>query len=257
MDSTSSPLPRAELYRAYRVVFPAARASQQALGELTREALQAAYRRRVFEVHPDRAAALEISPSLATDRLRRVTEAHAQLLAYLQAACEGPAAETEPAPPPARSNPDEGPCDRHEEPRRLYAGALPDRRLLLGQFLYYTGHISWHELLDAIVWQRALRPRFGELSVRLGMLTAGELGELLSSASRRPLLGERAVRRGYLDGRHVRRVLLLQRRLQRPIGAYFVDRGILGSAEIRSLELRQRAHNERSARWRPGASQTP
>ena len=44
-----------------------------------------------------------------------------------------------------------------------YRGALPHRRLLLGEFLFYSGLINWDSLIKAIVWQRRQRTTFQPL----------------------------------------------------------------------------------------------
>jgi hypothetical protein len=275
MDSFGDPRSRVELYKAFRTLFDPLRASERALGDLTTDAVQTTYRKRVFEVHPDRAAALGVSPALAGDRLRRVTEARALLLAYVRANT----AESTPMPQPVvTAEPDSGEgvttpessafgrttaaqamseqvtsgevADSGAEqgsgsdaPRRLYVGNLPTRPLLLGQFLYYSGKVSWHELIAAVVWQRGLRPKFGDLLLRLGMLSRAQVAQLLAERSSGATLGERAMQRGYLDGRQVGRIVALQRRLQRPIGEYFVESGLLRSAELRSLVRHQHCHN--------------
>lgn len=229
MQSSCDPRSRVELYQAFRALFDPERASEKALSELTTGAVQSGYRKRAFEVHPDRAAALGLSPALATDRLRRVTEARGLLLAHLASAAPA-------APMVVVSAPPDG-------PRRLHLGAVPTRRLLFGQFLYYSGKVSWRELVEAVLWQRALRPRLGELFVRLGMLSPEQVDTLLVARGKRSTLGARAVQEGLLDDRQLRRVVSLQQRLQRPLGGYFVEAGILRNAELRSLVRYQQLHN--------------
>ncbi len=266
MQATTEPRSRIELYKAFRALFDPERASEKALSELTADAVQASYRKRAFEVHPDRAAALGLSPTLATDRLRRVTEARGLLLAHLAATApaapmvfvSAPPLADEPrpfTPTPFTSMPlgataeledvalGEASSGTPEGPRRLHVGAVPTRRLLLGQFLYYSGKVSWRELVEAVLWQRALRPRLGELLVRLGMLSAEQVDELLVARGKRSTLGARAVQEGLLDDRQLRRVVSLQQRLQRPLGGYFVEAGILRNAELRSLVRHQQQHN--------------
>ena len=59
---------------------------------------------------------------------------------------------------------------------------IPDRRLRLGEYLYYTGKISWNQLIAAINWQHELdddkngNVRIGNYFLRYGIINAAELG---------------------------------------------------------------------------------
>ncbi|MDC7226240.1 MAG: J domain-containing protein [Spirochaetales bacterium] len=58
---------------------------------------------------------------------------------------------------------------------------IPNRKLRLGEYLYYTGKISWKELIAAITWQRQNSDGnksylFGLYFIKKGILTSSELG---------------------------------------------------------------------------------
>ena len=58
---------------------------------------------------------------------------------------------------------------------------IPNRRLRLGEFLYYTGKISWKDLISAITWQRQNMNNnrnilFGLYFIKKGILSTSELG---------------------------------------------------------------------------------
>lgn len=57
---------------------------------------------------------------------------------------------------------------------------LPERKLKLGEYLYYTGKVSWDELISAITWQkhnsRNNNLLFGMYFVKFGILSTSELG---------------------------------------------------------------------------------
>ncbi len=59
--------------------------------------------------------------------------------------------------------------------------AVPLRKLRLGEYLYYTGKISWKELISAITWQKQNSNRnrsflFGLYFIKFGILSSAEIG---------------------------------------------------------------------------------
>ena len=72
----------------------------------------------------------------------------------------------------------------------FYHGPLPRRPLRLAEFLYFTGRISWQSLISALVWQRAVRPRFGELARELRSITSADLAKILASKLRHEQTGK-------------------------------------------------------------------
>lgn len=59
--------------------------------------------------------------------------------------------------------------------------SIPNRKLRLGEFLYYTGKISWKDLISAITWQRQNNNKnktllFGLFFIKQGILSTSELG---------------------------------------------------------------------------------
>jgi hypothetical protein len=128
---------------------------------------------------------------------------------------------------------------------------LPQRRLRFAEYLYYSGRVRWSELVEAIAWQRAQRPPIGRIAVQLGYLAHDDVGVILerrrlAGANATPF-GEWAIRLGYLTPFQVLAMLGQQLRAQRPIGQYFVDRGILGPDDVDEVRRRVLRHNTRHA----------
>jgi hypothetical protein len=126
---------------------------------------------------------------------------------------------------------------------------LPQRRLRFAEFLYYSGRVGWDDLVAAIAWQRAQRPPVGRIAVDFGFLAQEDVAALLE---RRRLagqgtipLGEFAVREGYLTTFQLLAILGQQLRMQRPIGQFFVERGILDVDDIEVVRKRILRHNTR------------
>ncbi len=267
-----------DVIRAGRTLFgPAFRLESAAW----REALKETYRRRAMETHPDRARALGRREAELAREFRAVADAYRVLVAVhagpppvpARAAAASPArpppaprasaaassrpatAHSPPRPPHAA-----GPAPRPPEPVQPRPGAprvrgsvrpedLPRRKLRFAEYLYYSGRVRWSELVEAIAWQRAQRPPIGRIAVELGFLAHDDVGVILerrrlAGANGIPF-GEWAIRLGYLTPFQVLAILGQQLRLQRPIGQWFVDRGLLEPEDDDEVRRRIVRHNAR------------
>jgi hypothetical protein len=240
---------RDDVERALDLLFGANRPSR-ASGESFGRDLREAFRRRALETHPDRALALGRTEASLGEEFRRVLEAY-QVLSREAAA---------PAPRPAARHPRE----RAARPQREHAerpprdhvtrARLPQRPLLFAEFLYYSGRASWRNLVEAVAWQRRQRPAIGRIAVEWGHLSDDDVREILDrrrrdGSSGEPF-GEYARRNGFLSGAQLLALLGRQRRLQRRIGQFFVETGIVSEREIPSIDADLGRHN---ARWRQPA----
>jgi hypothetical protein len=89
----------------------------------------------------------------------------------------------------------------------------------------------------------------GRIAVEFGFLSPDEVGVLLerrreAGANGTPF-GEWAVRCGVLTSFQLLAVLGQQLRMQRPIGQWFVERGLLEADEIDAIRRRILRHNAR------------
>jgi len=212
-------------------------------GEGFRQEVREAFRRRALETHPDRAQALGRSEASLAEDFRHILEAY-QILSREEAA------PTPPRPVAQRAR------ERASRPPRdhLHRAPLPHRQLLFAEFLYYSGRASWRNLVEAVAWQRRQRPAIGRIAVEWGHLSDEEVREILDlrrrEGSAAEPFGEYARRRGFLSAAQLLALLGRQRRLQRRIGQFFVECGIVAENEIPSLDLDLSRHN---ARWRRSA----
>lgn len=207
-----------------------------------RRTLRDAWRRRALESHPDRAAVLGRDEAELEAEFRSLAEAY-RLLARAARLVREDAPRA--APPPRRDppRPARPPVDH------LHRGSVPPRPLLLAEFLYYAGRISWRNLVEAVAWQRRQRPSIGRIAVEWGHLSEEGVREVLAARRRADgpaaPFGEHALRIGLLTSGQLLALLGRQRRLQRRIGEFFVERGILEAGEIAALERELAAHNAR------------
>ncbi|ADH84723.1 J domain-containing protein [Desulfurivibrio alkaliphilus] len=272
-----------DLYRACEVIFgPELDISRDFLEYLQLSGVKCAYRKRALETHPDRFAATGHLPPEHQDGLHfhDVQQAYESLRQYLEAREKGiiiPGKE----PAGQRQRPAGNSCRPRTTPGRnrhsgsnqagarsqagssnkqgqrsgtihpfwdidaLYRGPLPNRRLLLGHFLYYSGVASWRNIVQALAWQRSQRPRIGEISRRYGLLNDREIAMVLNTRQANQRFGETAHALGLLTDPQLRLLIQAQKRLQRKFGEYFVAENILTREKLARLLAAYHRHNNR------------
>jgi len=210
--------------------------------------LRSAYRKKALETHPDRAKALGRDEAKMSDRFREVTLAYERLIPIVNN--KGAV--------PLRSKSSVKKSNEKTNARRqakrdfselFYTKKIPKRELLLGQFLYYSGLISWPTLIKAITWQRRQRPLIGQIALEWEMISHYEIQRILMRRNLRGKFGERAIRLGYLSRFQLMALLGKQRNLQCPIGEFFVNEGILRFQDMEVMTERQKIHN-RDVCWK-------
>jgi hypothetical protein len=227
-----------------------------------REALRATYRRRALETHPDRARAVGRSEAELALEFHAVADAY-RVLSTVRA---WPARRA--APPPARrpaarpvprdgargSRPAAEPARAASRPARprpagASAGPLPARRLRLAEYLHHAGYVPLSARVEAVAWQRARRPPIGRIAVAFGFLAPADVAALLSrrraSGASGLRFGEFAVREGLLTPFQLLACLGRQLKGHRRIGSFFVERGLVGEAELEEALRRLARHNAR------------
>lgn len=136
-----------------------------------------------------------------------------------------------------------GPSESAEPSDHYWEAEIPTNRLLFGQFLYYAGLVSWQTLISAITWQRSQRPPFGRIARMWDYLTDDEIRRIIEFRDRGERIGEAAMRNGFLSQFQFNAVMGFQKWMQRPIGEYFQEIGILEDEEIQYLVGLLKKHN--------------
>ncbi len=124
-----------------------------------------------------------------------------------------------------------------------YRGPLPSRVLEFGRFLYFTGHISYWSLIQALTWQRKQRPVIGAVALRWGWLDKEPFERIILASNIPGRFGEKAVRLGLLTEFQVRTLLYYQRTQQERIGNYFVLQNLLTAEHVELLMHQLHKHN--------------
>jgi len=131
------------------------------------------------------------------------------------------------------------------DPKSLYKGPVPNCHLLFGRYLYYTGIINLHTIGQALIWQRSQRPRLGEIGRRMGWLNEQDTFKILQSRQDRQLFGELALRLGILTREQLHFILLHQKKLHKRIGQYFVAKNYWNRLMLEEYISAHRTHNSR------------
>ncbi len=222
--------------------------------------LKAAYRKKAFETHPDRAAALSEPALSLEERFKEVNNAYEQLSSFIEfpwkysldlytspfGGATGPLRKRKKY-PASRENVHAYKGNPGTASRRtgefFWQGNIPKQKLMLGRYLFYSGLISSRTLIDAIVWQKKLRPLVGSIATRWDWLAPDEIRAILSRRRPGEKFGECALRCGYISTYQLSLLLGRQRMLQPRIGNFFIDRKIINAVEMEVLVEKLRAHN--------------
>lgn len=240
--------PLQELFDACLVLFgPETTVSEEYLKYLRPAGLKSAYRKIALETHPDRARALGKRPSELNTRFTEVSLAYRKLNAAIKddgimlvdPPPEYRAAKKPSAPPKKKKRP-------RTHPDHFFSGTMPQRHLLFGQFLFYSGIVSWKTYIRALLWQRRQRPLLGQIAMDWGLLTLQDIREILSARQLGEKFGESAVRQGYLKAYNLLALLGKQRRLQSRFGEYFLQNGWFTKEQIEAFCKMQQHHNRKA-----------
>jgi hypothetical protein len=215
---------------------------------------KSAYRKKAKETHPDFYYTEDFSvQQQQAEQFRSVSDAYDivnKFFAERQNGRWNPSADTGPEHSRQKSHWHSSPEHRASDNQNsaYYRGPLPHHFLEIGRYLYYSGHISYGDLIKAIMWQRYQRPIIGSVALRWGWLINPSI-EAISSASNLPgRFGEKAVRLGLLSDFQVKTLLYYQRSQQERLGKYFILNNILTSGQLDNLVNKLSDHN--SAVWR-------
>lgn len=205
--------------------------SPEFLHYLQEEGVNSAYRRRAVEIHPDKA--------IVSGRSVRQCE---EEFHTLKVACEMLRNHIASKKILNRKSLEK---KGQEKEGQTYPYALPQQKLPFGRFLYRIGVIEWRQLVEALAWQKSGRMKIGELGVSLGYLDQDSVYVILKNSGKDGAFGLTAEKMGLLSSVEVSDLLDRQRRMQKKIGQFFVEQGLLTSLELYQLLSQCREHNQR------------
>jgi hypothetical protein len=264
-----------ELFEACETIFgPEVNVSIEFLEYLQPIGIKTAYRKRALETHPDRAKALgSFARDLNTEFID-VQQAYEKLLLFVEKnngttvstssfndfqTRQAPSYQSEEQSSYTSSYQDtrqhkgrqkKSPHEqkytskRHKShPDHFYTGSFPKGSLMIGQYLYYSGLISWQTLIEAICCQWRQRPKLGQIAIAWGLISSPDVIRILTVRNLNEKFGECALRVGYISNFDLLALVGKQRQLQRPLGEYFITSGILSATDIMNMATKQQLHN--------------
>ena len=240
-----------EVSEACKVLFgPEVEVSIDFLKYLQPSGLRSAYRKKALETHPDRSETIRKDKAGMNDRFIEAKMAYEKLRPLV----EGNTPFRLETRPKKTKHHKKGNGNGRQSgfSHSFHNRNIPKRELLIGQFLYYSGLISWQTLIEAIVWQRRHRPLIGNIALSWRMLSVKDVQRILNWKGYNEKFGERAIRLGYLSRFELMALLGKQRGLQYPIGEYFVRQGILRPKDIDFMVARHFAHTKNMAQQKKG-----
>ena len=237
--------------------------------------LKTAYRKRAMETHPDRRA---VQVARQGHSFFTVQAAYEDLLDFLKTRDKTGGRGFSGRPEAAASAPDQGPPapaggerSSGNGPRQrpfarqtikpiilpdeagrgavyantdsLYRGALPQRSLLFGHFLYYSGLSNWRTIARVLIWQRMERPRLGELGLSNGYFSQEDIARILRSKAPLQPFGQTARRLGMVTDTQLKALVARQRRLQKKFGTILVEKNLVNHHELSELLFQFEHHN--------------
>ena len=205
--------------------------------------LKTAFRQRALELHPDRAIIHGRSVDEMSEEFKNVHLAYELLRDLPVRPMQETAFTSDLSSPTGRPQPTES--NEH-----YWEADVPQTPMLFGQFLYYAGLITLDTLESAIRWQRRQRPSFGKIARMWNYMSEMEIRDTIASKGECEKIGESALRSGHMTLFQRNTILGFQRYLQRPIGLFFQEIGILKEGEITYLVHLMKKHNARVARMK-------
>jgi hypothetical protein len=239
-------LSSADFVRACQILFsPEIPFSPSFVSRLDPSTLKTAFRKKALETHPDRARVLGRPEADQSRLFQEVKRAYEALLPVAEkTVIVGPGAGFRMRTPGnrTRNTSKNGPV--RSSMGTYYRGVIPGQHLKLGQYLYYSGIITWRHLIDAISWQRRIKPRYGQIALEWNIITAQEVVQILQSRDHGERFGEYARRVGFVSGFQHMAIMGKQNRFHRRFGDYFVIHGLLSERQVELLVRRAMQHNE-------------
>ncbi len=271
-----------ELFRACQIIFGnEMNVSRDFLDYVQMSGVKSAYRKRAKETHPDCFVGQgELAQRFGAQKFQVVQKAYKSLTHYVDAREKGyriprslqrapiyrQAAKGKPAARPSsyhrppfahkRKAPSftrasrrsqttaSSACKTTFDSKALFKGALPERSMLFGHFLYYSGLVDWKTIVRALIWQRASRPRVGDIGVRFGWLAPSDILPILKSGICTDAFGKKAVAEGKLSRYQMQMILAYQKKNHRKVGEYFLKKRIFTRMQLQALLRKSQAHNE-------------
>jgi curved DNA-binding protein CbpA len=219
--------------------------SHEFLDYLQPSGAKTAFRNQAKAHHPDaHASSSSHVRQQQTERFREIRQAYDLLMEYLEKRPHLRASSFRRKPAQttsyrSRSTPRQS-TQQRPQPKPVSVPSIP---LEFGMYSFYQGKVTYQQLIEALVWQRRQRPTLGSIAQKWGWLSENKVAQILGYRGQTVRFGKKAIELGYLKPHQVEALLHYQRTLQKRIGQYFVEKGLLTEEETNQIFQHLTKHN--------------
>jgi hypothetical protein len=126
-----------------------------------------------------------------------------------------------------------------------YEGNIVPTKLRFGNFLYYSGLISYQMLDDALEWQKRKRPLMGQIAMERGIVIPSHFAETLFHLQNAESFGQVARNLNIMTDANIVDITNEQKKYNCQIGQFFIEKEILDRSDIERLMEQFLEHNYR------------
>jgi curved DNA-binding protein CbpA len=225
--------------------------SRDFLDYLQPSGAKSAFRNQAKAHHPDGYARSSTQVRMQqTERFREIRQAYDLIIDFLEKRHKKYGTTPLRTPSPAATSHRGRSTARQRQAQKPHAWpiTIPAIPLEFGMYSYYQGKITYQQLIEALVWQRRQRPTLGAIAQEWGWLSEAKVAQILGYRGYAVRFGKKALELGYLRPHQVDALLKHQRSLQKKIGQYFIDKGLLTEAEADQISQDLEDHNSQLGR---------
>jgi curved DNA-binding protein CbpA len=225
--------------------------SRDFLNYLQPSGAKSAFRNQAKAHHPDGyARSSRLVRMQQTERFREIRQAYDLIIDFLEKRHKNYGAAPLRTPKQAATSHRGSRAVRQCQTQKYHAlpASIPAIPLEFGMYSYYQGKITYQQLIEALIWQRRQRPTLGAIAQKWGWLSEAKVAQILGHRGLAVRFGKKAVELGYLRPHQVDALLKHQRSLQKRIGQYFVDKGLLTTTETDQISQDLEDHNSQIGR---------
>lgn len=219
--------------------------SREFLNYLQPSGAKTAFRNQAKTHHPDaHARASTKIRNQQTERFREIRQAYDLIIDFLEKRHLKCRTISDRSSAQAASH--RGKSSTHQRTRQkphARPSSIPSIPLEFGMFTFYQGKVSYQQLIEALVWQRRQRPTLGAIALKWGWLSEAKVAQILGHRGHAVRFGKKAIELGYLKTPQIEALLQYQRSLQKRIGLYFVEKGLLTKEETDLISQSLKNHN--------------
>ena len=223
-----------EVIYSYNLFFPNEKnVTEIIIQNLNPDSLKSAYKKLVFQNHPDRYKYLNLRETELKKRMININCAYENISFFLKNKISNTYHRKQPSV-----------NKKHAKPKTDSVGhTVPQKKIFFGQFLFYSGKINLNTLISALNWQRCHRDIFGKIALNWKILDSSKLAEVLKKKQPFEKIGECAFRLGYINNFQLSAILAKQKNLKKPIGEYFIKNNLIDKNDIERFVILHKQHN--------------